>query len=208
MKNNKFLIALALCLGLSYAASFCSYNPYQQPTFQTLLSQYYSAQPNSQQQQQINLQMQQMYPAELNAYIAQQSGSSKTNYPQQSPMTTNSPMQTSKTTSKSSSWTPKFVSDFWTGAKEATQSVASYIPGHKKIGLGNIKQWSASRLLASLSAAMYGLVKLGYNYDVILELFINVATKIWDKATITNALIAAVIALGGSAAAADIAASK
>lgn len=178
MKNNKFLIALALCLGLSPMMS-CA-------------QQYYTNSP----QQTPSL----IYPTSYASQSQYTNSPTATNYPLQS---TPSTPRASNTTA-SSSWTPKFVSDFWTGAKEATQSVASYIPGHKKIGLGNIKQWSSTRLLASLSAAMYGLVKLGYNYDVILETFVNLATKIWDKTTVANALIAAATVLSASAVATDV----
>jgi hypothetical protein len=167
MKHNNFLIALALCIGLSSTISFAPYN----------------------------VEEEEMKPVYIQPRQGQQRGSQKVTQQILSPTATAS--------KKSQSW----ITNFWESAKAKAHTAAGYIPGYnygvKEGYLTSIKEYSATRLLATLSTVMYGLVKAGYNYDAVFGFFMKVAEKLWDKATIANGLKVAITALVGSAGLAD-----
>ena len=181
MKNNNFLIALALCLGLSSAASFCSYNPYAPE---------YQGYPQAQQTLQPVYQQTQQQPV---TYTNQPTATYKNLY---------SPQQTVTPSSASSSWSSWFSPSAWyASAKSRAQSVASSTLDmanavRSGVGLENITY-------KTLGAAIAALVVLGYNREKITTLVGNIYEAVKPtletvggavKTVVTNPAIAGSVA--------------
>jgi hypothetical protein len=184
MKNNNFLIALALCLGLSSAASFCSSNP---NPYTATYQGYPAQQPVYQQTQQPVYQQ----PA---TYTNQPTATYNNPY-----TSTNAKTTPSDTPSSWSSW---FSPSAWyASAKSRAQSVASSTLDmanavRSGVGLENITY-------KTLGAAIAALVVLGYNREKITTLVDGIYKAVEPalrtvggavKDVVTNPVVAGTIA--------------